>query len=175
MKPHLKSVEREATVPPDRSPGVNRELAIDDEAFGARIANCRYDLRKVPAERPACFRPQLNVIARLEGKAAKAVPFRFELPSSPQRQFIRGPRFHRRRIERQTMTLEELRKALRVSQEDMADILTGGQPAAAKLEKRADMHACNPRYYVEALGGTLEITARFPDASVVLTNIGERP
>jgi hypothetical protein len=33
------------------------------------------------------------------------------------------------------------------------------------------MHVGNLRRYIEALG-TLEITVRFPDASVVLTNIG---
>ncbi len=76
---------------------------------------------------------------------------------------------------REAMTLEELRKALAFSQEDMAETLTVGQPAVAKLEKRTDMHVSNLRRYVEALGGTLEITARFPDASVVLTNIGEGP
>jgi DNA-binding XRE family transcriptional regulator len=76
---------------------------------------------------------------------------------------------------REAMTLEELRKALALSQEDMAETLTVGQPAVAKLEKRTDMHVSNLRRYVEALGGTLEITARFPDASVVLTNIGEGP
>ena len=53
--------------------------------------------------------------------------------------------------------------------------LTVGQPAVAKLEKRTDMHVSNLRRYVEALGGTLEITARFRDASVVVTNIGEGP
>ena len=76
---------------------------------------------------------------------------------------------------REAMTLEELRKALALSQEDMAETLTVGQSAVAKLEKRTDMHVSNLRRYVEALGGTLEITARFPDASVVLTNIGEGP
>ncbi len=76
---------------------------------------------------------------------------------------------------REAMTLEELTKALAFSQEDMAETLTVGQPAVAKLEKRTDMHVSNLRRYVEALGGTLEITARFPDASVVLTNIGEGP
>src|SRR5271167_4382392 len=74
---------------------------------------------------------------------------------------------------RETMTLEELRKARSLSQEDMAARLDVGQPAVAKLEKRADMHVSNLRRYVEALGGTLEITARFPEASVVLINIGE--
>jgi hypothetical protein len=72
---------------------------------------------------------------------------------------------------RNAMTLEELRNAL--SQEELAATLDVGQPAVAKLQKRADMHVSNLRRYVEALGGTLEITARFPDANVVLTNIGE--
>ncbi len=74
---------------------------------------------------------------------------------------------------REAMTLEELRKALALSQEDMAETLKVGQPAVAKLEKRTDMHVSNLRRYVEALGGTLEITAHFPDASVVLTDIGD--
>ena len=74
---------------------------------------------------------------------------------------------------RETMTLEELRKARSLSQEEMAATLDVGQPAVARLEKRTDMHVSNLRRYVEALGGTVEITARFPDASVALTNIGE--
>ena len=74
---------------------------------------------------------------------------------------------------REVMTLEELRKARSLSQEEMATTLDVGQPAVAKLEKRADMHVSNLRRYIEALGGTLEITARFPDASVVLADIGE--
>jgi hypothetical protein len=74
---------------------------------------------------------------------------------------------------RESMTLEELRKARAQSQGDVAATLAVGQPAVAKLEKRVDMHVSNLRRYIEALGGTLEITARFPDASVVLTNIGE--
>jgi len=74
---------------------------------------------------------------------------------------------------REVMTLEELRKARSLSQEEIAATLTVGQPAVAKLEKRTDMHVSNLRRYIEALGGTLEITARFGDASVVLRNIGE--
>ena len=74
---------------------------------------------------------------------------------------------------REAMTLEDLRKARSLSQEDVAATLSVGQPAVAKLEKRADMHVSNLRRYVEALGGTLEITARFPEASVVVSLIGE--
>jgi predicted transcriptional regulator len=74
---------------------------------------------------------------------------------------------------REEMTLEELRKAREFSQDQVADILAVGQPAVAKLEKRTDMHISNLRRYIEALGGTLEITARFSDASVIISNIGD--
>jgi len=74
---------------------------------------------------------------------------------------------------REAMTLEELRKARLLSQEEIAAALAVGQPAVAKLEKRTDMRVSNLRRYIEALGGTLEITARSEDASVVLDNIGE--
>ncbi len=74
---------------------------------------------------------------------------------------------------REEMTLEELRKARDLSQEEIADALAVGQPAVAKLEERTDMHVSNPRRYIEALGGKLEITARFSDASVNISNIGD--
>lgn len=35
------------------------------------------------------------------------------------------------------------------------------------------MYVSNLRRYVEALGGTLEITARFPEAAVTITNFSE--
>jgi predicted transcriptional regulator len=74
---------------------------------------------------------------------------------------------------REAMTLEELRKSRSLSQEDLASAMTVGQPAVAKLEKRADMRVSNLRRYVEALGGTLEITARFKDANVVISLVGD--
>ena len=72
------------------------------------------------------------------------------------------------------MTLEELRKARALSQEEVAGALAVNQPAVAKLEKRGDMHVSNLRRYVEALGGTLEITAHFDKITVVISNVGER-
>ena len=75
----------------------------------------------------------------------------------------------------EAMTLEELRKARSLSQEDVAAALTVNQPTVAKLEKRGDMHVSNLRRYIEALGGTLEITARFDKTTVVISNIGEAP
>jgi predicted transcriptional regulator len=69
---------------------------------------------------------------------------------------------------REQMTLEELRKSRDLSQEQVAEAMDVGQPAVAKLEKRADMHVSNLRRYIEAMGGTLEITAKFRDVSVVI-------
>jgi predicted transcriptional regulator len=83
------------------------------------------------------------------------------------------------RIEDKTAALEtalalhELRKQRAVSQEELAAKLAVGQPAVAKLERRADMYVSNLRRYVEALGGTLEITARFPDGVVTIAEVGE--
>jgi DNA-binding XRE family transcriptional regulator len=74
---------------------------------------------------------------------------------------------------RETMTLEKLRKARSLSQEEVAEALTAGQPSVANLEKRGDMHVGNLRRYVEALGGALEITAHFADVTVVISNLGE--
>jgi len=73
----------------------------------------------------------------------------------------------------ETMTLEELRKARGRSQEEVAGALAVGQPAVAKLAKRAGMHVSNLRRFVEALGGQLEISARFPDAVAQLADVGD--
>ena len=62
-----------------------------------------------------------------------------------------------------------MRKVRAVSQEELAKKLAVGQPAVAKIERRSDMFVSNLRRYVEALGGTLEIAARFPDGAVTIT------
>ena len=72
-----------------------------------------------------------------------------------------------------TMALAELRQAREQSQQELARRLKVGQPTVAKMEKRTDMYVSNLRRYVEALGGSLEITARFPDASVTITNFSD--
>ncbi len=71
------------------------------------------------------------------------------------------------------MALHELRQARRSTQDDLARALKVGQPAVAKLERRTDMYVSNLRRYIEALGGSLEITARFPDADVTITNFSD--
>lgn len=64
-------------------------------------------------------------------------------------------------------TLQELRKARSRSQRAVARKLHVKQAAVSKLERRTDMYVSTLRSYVEAVGGELEIIARFPDAKPV--------
>ena len=74
---------------------------------------------------------------------------------------------------KEEMALAELRQARERSQVALARALKVKQPAVAKLEKRADIYVSNLRRYIEALGGTLEITARFPDKAVTISNFSK--
>lgn len=68
------------------------------------------------------------------------------------------------------MPLHELRRARGLSQKALAALLHVEQPAIAKLERRADMYISSLRAHIEAMGGELEIIARFPDGSVKIQN-----
>ena len=68
------------------------------------------------------------------------------------------------------LPLHELRRARGMSQERLAKALHVKQPNVAKLEKRADIYISTLRATIEAMGGTLDIVARFPDGAVKITN-----
>jgi ribosome-binding protein aMBF1 (putative translation factor) len=63
-------------------------------------------------------------------------------------------------------TLRQLREARAKSQEDLARKLHIKQAAVSKLERRTDMYLSTLRGYIEAMGGELEIIARFPQQAV---------
>lgn len=58
--------------------------------------------------------------------------------------------------------LAELRQALELTQQEVADALGRNQSAVAALEKRTDMLLSTLRKYVEAMGGQLEVVATIP-------------
>lgn len=64
------------------------------------------------------------------------------------------------------LPLHELRQARRYSQETLAQALGTNQAGVSKMERRTDMYLSTLRRYIEAMGGDLEITARFPEGSV---------
>jgi hypothetical protein len=63
-------------------------------------------------------------------------------------------------------TLRQLREARERSQVEMAEKLHIKQAAVSKLERRTDMYLSTLRSYIEAMGGKLEIIARFPQRAV---------
>lgn len=60
-------------------------------------------------------------------------------------------------------TLKDLRQAVARTQEELAATLGVGQDTISRLEKRSDMLLSTLRRYIEAMGGKLELVARFPD------------
>jgi hypothetical protein len=71
------------------------------------------------------------------------------------------------------MDLAQLRTAHQLSQAALGEILHVEQPAVAKLEKRTDMYISTLRRFIQAMGGELEITARFPDHIVRISNFSD--
>jgi transcriptional regulator with XRE-family HTH domain len=70
------------------------------------------------------------------------------------------------------MSLRDLRQALTLTQERMAETLGIGQDGISRLEKRSDLLLSTLRTYIEAMGGQLSLIAEFPDREpVTLTGL----
>lgn len=66
------------------------------------------------------------------------------------------------------MPLQELRQAHQMSQERLAELLLTKQANVSRIERRTDMYISTLRSYIEAMGGKLDIIARFPDGEVYI-------
>ena len=69
--------------------------------------------------------------------------------------------------------LHELGQVRAMTRKAVGEALDLGQPAFARLERRTDMHVSGLsglRSCIEAMGGRLDIVARFPHGSVVITS-----
>jgi DNA-binding transcriptional regulator YiaG len=69
--------------------------------------------------------------------------------------------------------LAALRKALHVSQEELARTMGKSQAAVAQMERRTDMKVSTLREAIEAMGGELELVAHFPSGNIRITDLGE--
>ena len=67
------------------------------------------------------------------------------------------------------MPLQELRKALDLTQQQVAASLGINQVAISKMEGQADRYVSTLRRFVEAMGGELRIVARFPQGAVEIS------
>lgn len=91
------------------------------------------------------------------------------------------PASRRKKIARRTealiaeeLTMRELRKARNITQVQLAKTLGVKQEQVSRIEKRTDLHLSTLRRAVEAMGGELILSAKFPDgAPVRLTGFSE--
>lgn len=67
---------------------------------------------------------------------------------------------------RREMLLRDLRQAMKLSQQKVAKASGISQPNLSRLEKQSDMQIATLARVVEALGGKLELVARFPKTDV---------
>jgi transcriptional regulator with XRE-family HTH domain len=74
---------------------------------------------------------------------------------------------------RRAMDLAELRRALALSQQQLAKKLRVNQPEIAKIERRADMLLSTLSAVLRAMGADLKIVASFPDHDVHIRNFGK--
>jgi transcriptional regulator with XRE-family HTH domain len=85
-----------------------------------------------------------------------------------------------KRAERRTrqllseLLLSEIRKLAGKSQRELASALGIKQPSLSKLEKQSDMQIVTLRRIVKALGGELDLIARFPQGDVRIKPFNRR-
>lgn len=82
----------------------------------------------------------------------------------------------RDRVEREaerirSAPLYQLRKALALTQEQVTQELGIGQAAVSRLERRPEMYLSTLRRFMEAMGGFLEIRARFSTGEVIIEDL----
>lgn len=71
------------------------------------------------------------------------------------------------------LLLSEIRELVGKSQRQVAEALGIKQPSLSKLEKQADMQISTLRRIVNALGGELEVIARFPAGPVKIEQFNQ--
>ncbi len=71
------------------------------------------------------------------------------------------------------MALDELRAALDLTQEHLAELLHVNQAAISKVERRSDMYISTLRKIIEAMGGQLDIRAILPNGIVRINQFEE--
>jgi transcriptional regulator with XRE-family HTH domain len=64
------------------------------------------------------------------------------------------------------MALAELRKALELTQGQLAKTMSMNQAAVSKFEHQSDLYISTLRKILAAMGAELKIVAKFPDADV---------
>ena len=100
------------------------------------------------------------------------------MPRNLEQVLAKLPAKRRAKVKRRAAelaTLKDLRHAVLRTQEELATALGVGQDTISRLEQRSDMLLSTLKRYVEAMGGTLDLVARFPNRPpVIIGQIAER-
>lgn len=70
------------------------------------------------------------------------------------------------------LSLRDLRKALDLTQSDIAKRLKKGQDMVSRIEQRDDLLLSTLQSYVKSLGGELELVCRFKNRAAVRVKAG---
>jgi transcriptional regulator with XRE-family HTH domain len=71
------------------------------------------------------------------------------------------------------MALRELREALALTQEELANTLNMKQAAISKFENQSDIYLSTLRKILFAMGAELKIVAKFPEGEVQINQFDE--
>lgn len=77
------------------------------------------------------------------------------------------------RVSRTARHLDEIRRARGMTQVTLASAMGVSQAQITKVEHQADLYVSTLRRFVEAMGGELELVARFPDGESVGVSLAE--
>ena len=72
------------------------------------------------------------------------------------------------------ISLKQLRRALRLTQEELAGTLRVNQAAISKMESQYDMYISTLRRVLEAMGARLKIIAEFPGGEIVISQFHQK-
>jgi transcriptional regulator with XRE-family HTH domain len=70
------------------------------------------------------------------------------------------------------LPMAELRQLAGMSQRELAKVLGIKQPSLSKLENQTDIQVSTLQRTVEAIGGKLDVVARFPKGTVKIAPFG---
>ena len=99
------------------------------------------------------------------------------MPRSLEQVLAKQPAQRRAKVQQRAAelaTLKDLRHAVERTQEELATALGVGQDTISRLEQRSDMLLSTLQRYIEAMGGKLDLVARFPNRPpIIIEQIAE--
>lgn len=105
---------------------------------------------------------------RTDMKTHKWTDLRKEMSPEAQREV-------QERVKRTARHLDEIRRARGMTQVTLASAMGVSQAQITKVEHQADLYVSTLRRFVEAMGGELELVARFPDGASIGVSLAESP